>query len=197
MNNLKEALAPRWVLFLFSVLLIVSMLTVPLQRMQTMAQENAAIDLQDRVKGQLSEKDTPEAAIETNELDIVPGFDFERPRILNRAASPEAIGTDQGSESEPNNTSATADVLTGTDGKLKASLFSGVSVPADTVPDLYSFTTTVAGSKIYAAVINDTASQQDSILAVIASDGTTVLELDDQDGSFGGSSSSIAGTVLA
>ena len=37
----------------------------------------------------------------------------------------------------------------------------------------------------------------DTVLAVIASDGSTVLELDDQDGTFGGSSSSIAGTLLA
>ena len=35
----------------------------------------------------------------------------------------------------------------------------------------------------------------DTVLAVIGSDGSTVLEPDDNDGTFGGSSSSIAGTV--
>src|SRR5687767_5261706 len=194
MKNLTETIAPRWVLILFSVLFTVSLLTTPLQRMHTRAQ-SISPDRQDRDRGQLSDKDTPEAGIETN--DIVPGFDFGTSRTFNRTTSPEAIGTDLGSESEPNNTFATADVLSGTDGKIKGSLFSGVTVPAATDPDWYSFTTTVANSKIYAAIINSPASSQDSLLAVFASDGTTLLELDDQDGSFGGGSSSIAGTTLA
>lgn len=110
---------------------------------------------------------------------------------------PELVGTDQGSESEPNNTFGTADLLTGTDGRIRASVFSGVTAPAATDPDWFAFTTTVAGSKIYAAVVNSAASQQDSVLEVIGVGGAPVLELDDQDGTFGGSSSSIAGTVLA
>ncbi len=135
----------------------------------------------------------------TGENSIVPAMDFGFFKSAQTATnvSPQAVGTDQGSESEPNNTFATADVLTGTDGRIKASLFSGTTAPVATDPDWFSFTTTVANSKIYAAVINAAASQQDSILTVFASDGTTQLELDDQDGSFGGGSSSIAGTVLA
>jgi subtilisin-like proprotein convertase family protein len=139
---------------------------------------------------------------ELNQFDTVLANDFVKGRRTNvkfdpATSRPSAIGSDQGLESEPNNTFATADVLTGTDGKIKASNFSGTSVPVATDPDWFSFTTTAANSKIYAAVIDSTASQQDSILDVFASDGTTILETDDQDGSFGGSASSIAGTVLA
>lgn len=124
-----------------------------------------------------------------------------RSRMNVKSASNEsrqlAPGTDQGRESEPNNTFATADVLTGTDGKIKGSLFSGTTTPAATDPDWFAFTTTVANSKIYAAVINTPSTNTDSVLDVIASDGTTVLESDDQDGGFGGNASSIAGTTLA
>jgi subtilisin-like proprotein convertase family protein len=144
-------------------------------------------------------KETAETLL--NENSIVPAMDFGffNPKQTRKVSSlaPQAIGTDQGSESEPNNTFATADVLTGTDGKIKASLFSGISAPAATDPDWFAFTTTVANSRIYAATINSPASQQDTILDVFASDGTTILETDDQDGSFGQGGSSIAGTVLA
>ena len=65
--------------------------------------------------------------------------------------------------------------------------------------DWYSFTTTVASSKIYAAVVTScsAAAAPTAFWTLIASDGTTVLETDHQDGSFGASSSSIAGTTLA
>jgi len=116
--------------------------------------------------------------------------------VLVASPMAQTVGTNQGSESEPNNTFGTADALSGSAGSIKASLFAGIAGSQGTDVDFYSFTTTVAGAKIYAAVVNSQASSQDTVLAVLASDGTTVLELDDQDGSFGGSSSSIAGTVL-
>lgn len=124
-------------------------------------------------------------------------FGFFKPVQTAVNIAPEAVGTDQGTESEPNNTAATADILTGTDGKIKASLYSGTSLPVATDPDWFAFTTTAANSRIYAAIMNIASGNQDSVLEVIASDGTTVLELDDQDGSLGPNSSSIAGTLLA
>ena len=112
---------------------------------------------------------------------------------------PQLVGTNLGVELEPNNTFATANFL-GVDpeGKIKGYNLSGGPPPtAGTDEDWYSFTTTVANSKIYAATMTSASGGgADSVLAVIASDGSTVLELDDQDGSFGGSSSSIAGTLL-
>lgn len=119
--------------------------------------------------------------------------------VIALSATPMAqgVGTDQGRERESNNTSVTATPLSGSAGRIRGSLFTGTvgSQGADT--DFYSFTTIAAGSKIYAAIINtQTLGGTDSVLSVVASDGTTVLELDDQDGSLGGNSSSIAGTSL-
>lgn len=163
---------------------------MPLQRLTTSAQERKIPDN--------NKKDTH---IQTaDEFDVVPVSDFslfDKTQAKSVSSFVPQVGADLGSESEPNNTFATADVLTGTEGKIKASLFSGVTAPAATDPDWFSLTTTVANSKIYAAVINSAAASQDTVLDVFASDGTTILETDDQDGSFGGSSSSIAGTVLA
>jgi subtilisin-like proprotein convertase family protein len=116
---------------------------------------------------------------------------------LSASATAQAVGTDQGRETEPNNTTATADALSGSAGRIKAALFNGVVGAQGTDTDFYKFTA-AAGSKIYAATINtQTLGTTDSVLAVIDVDGTTVLELDDQDGSLAGSSSSIAGTTLA
>lgn len=185
--------AKSGILILSCFVIIFALLAMPLQQMRTLAQEGK----QDSAAPS-GEKIVPGARISTTEHDVLTADGWGRKiRTTTLGNRPEAAGTDQGSESEPNNTFATADPLTGTDGRIKGSNFSGISAPAATDPDWYSFTTTVAGSKIYAATINSAASQQDSLLEVIASDGTTVLEVDDQDGSFGGSSSSIAGTVLA
>ena len=138
------------------------------------------------------------------ETSLVPAIDFglfnpAQKRVAN--TTPQLVGTDQGLESEPNDTVATADVLTGTEGKIKGNSINNTSgytpATAGTDTDFYSFTTTVPNSKLYAAIQNLQSQNTDSVLAVIASDGTTVLETDDQDGSLGGNSSSLAGTVLA
>ena len=112
---------------------------------------------------------------------------------------PNLVGTNLGNEVEPNNTFGTATALgANPEGKISGHNFSGVLASAGTDPDWYSFTTTVANSKVYAATMtSQTGGGTDTVLEVFAGDGTTLLELDDQDGSFGGSSSSIAGTVLA
>lgn len=147
-------------------------------------------------------KENTEAVL--SEGSVIPAVDFGffNPKQTRNAnnLSPQLVGTDQGSEREPNDTFSTANVLTGTEGKINGRLYNSTPgytpATAGVDTDFYSFTTLVPNSKIYAATIDSAATSQDTILAVIASDGTTVLETDDQDGSFGGSSSSIAGTTL-
>ncbi|MDX1997344.1 MAG: IPTL-CTERM sorting domain-containing protein, partial [Thermoanaerobaculia bacterium] len=94
-------------------------------------------------------------------------------------------------EVEPNGTSATATPLPGTSGVVQANVFPGNDV------DFFSFTA-AAGDRIYAATMTSLNGRGlfDSDLTVIASDGTTTIELDNDDGSFGASSSSIAGATL-
>ena len=147
-----------------------------------------------------SSKGTVETA--PGETSIIPAMDFgafNQTKITSTA--PQLVGTDQGLESEPNDTVATADALTGTEGRIKGNSINNTSgytpATAGTDTDFYSFTTTIPNSKLYAAIQNQQSQNTDSVLAVIASDGTTVLETDDQDGSLGANSSSLAGTVLA
>ena len=98
------------------------------------------------------------------------------------------------SEVEPNGTSATATPL-----PLNANNYvqmQGNIFPAAEV-DFYSFTGQ-AGDRVYAAVMTsfNGGTNSDSQLTLFASDGTTQVEFDDDDGSFAGTSSSIAGATL-
>ncbi|RFS13465.1 3-coathanger stack domain-containing protein [Emticicia sp. C21] len=94
-------------------------------------------------------------------------------------------------EIEPNNDVVTAMPLGGNDIKIK-----GFVNPSGDI-DYYSFTAN-AGDKVYAATQTafSASGSTDTILDVVASDGFQVLETDDNDGSFGVNSSSIAGTVI-
>lgn len=94
-------------------------------------------------------------------------------------------------EVEDNNTAVTATVLSGTEGVVQGNIFPN----ADT--DFYAFTAQ-AGDRVYAATQTSFSASQstDSVLELLAGDGTTVIEMDDEDGTLGASSSSIAGTVL-
>ena len=97
-----------------------------------------------------------------------------------------------GTEPEPNNSVATATVLTGPDVKITGNI-----VPSGDV-DFYSFTAQ-AGDRVSAAVMTSWSSNGsvDSRLELLDSDGSTVLEIDNDDGSFGTTSSSIAGAPIA
>lgn len=101
------------------------------------------------------------------------------------------VGMYLGDESEPNGTPATADVLTGSEVKIRG------NIQPNGDQDYFSFTAN-AGDKIYAAIMTSFSSSgsTDSILTIFASDGTTVLETDDNDGSLGASSSTIAGVTI-
>lgn len=93
-------------------------------------------------------------------------------------------------EFEPNNTVAAANPLGGNDVKLK-----GYITPNSDV-DVFSFNAT-EGDKVYVATQTSSSLAANSTsLEIIRINGTTVLEADDSDGTFGISSSSIAGTVI-
>jgi uncharacterized repeat protein (TIGR01451 family) len=94
-------------------------------------------------------------------------------------------------EVEPNGTSATASPLTGTNLVVRGNIF-----PVGDI-DFYSFTAT-AGDRVYSAIMTaaSAGSSTDSQLTLLASDGTTVIEFDDDNGSFAGLSSSIAGATI-
>lgn len=126
---------------------------------------------------------------DSNDISVItaPGvFLTERAGVKNalRAVRPET-GTDRGEESEPNNTLATADLLGGAEGKIKGHVFPGADID-------YFAITVPANSRVYAAVMTGFSTGFNSILELRDS-SDAVLEADLDDGSFGTTSSSIAG----
>jgi subtilisin-like proprotein convertase family protein len=165
-----------------------ALLVLPFQQMKSSAQADG-LSVQNA-----KERPFKGERISTNDFDVV-RFDVEASRsVRERSAAPflPLVGTDQGSESEPNGTCGTADALTGSEGKIRGQTF-----PVATDVDWYSFTAP-AGAKVYTGTVTSMSAQgADTVLDVFAADCTTILETDDEDGTFGGSSSSIAGTTLA
>ena len=103
-----------------------------------------------------------------------------------------ALGAPSGpSEIEPNNTSATATPLGASSVVMGGNVFPAADV------DFYSFTA-AAGDRIYAATqtLWDASASGDTVIDVLDTDGATVIETDNNDGTFNGSSASIAGTVI-
>ena len=94
-------------------------------------------------------------------------------------------------EAEPNGTAVTATPLGGASVWAKGNVF-----PVDDL-DFYSFSAT-AGDRVYAAVQTtfDASASGDSVLDLVDTDGTTVIETDLNDGMFGASSSSLAGALI-
>lgn len=93
-------------------------------------------------------------------------------------------------ETEPNDTPATANALGGSSAVVRGNAF-----PAGDI-DFFSFTAQ-AGDRVYAATMTSfSPGGTDSTLDIYDVDGTTILETDVNDGSFGASSSSIAGLTL-
>lgn len=101
------------------------------------------------------------------------------------------LGQGYASEVEPNGTFATASPLGGTNLVARGNLFPNGDI------DFYSFTAN-AGDKVYAAIMTSgsAGSSTDSQLTLLASDGTTVIEFDDDNGSFAALSSTIAGATI-
>lgn len=97
-------------------------------------------------------------------------------------------GFDGPLEVEPNPDASTATPLGGTNVQITGNIFPAADV------DVYSFTA-AAGDRIYAATqtLFDASASGDTVLDLLGTDGTTVLENDPNDGSFNASSSTIAG----
>jgi subtilisin-like proprotein convertase family protein len=92
-------------------------------------------------------------------------------------------------ETEPNDTAATANALPGSQAVVYG------NIPAGDY-DYFSFTAN-AGDRVYAAVQTQWSNASgDSRLDVMASDGTTSLEFDDDNGSFSSLASAIGGTII-
>ena len=109
--------------------------------------------------------------------------------VAGVVAGPEILPRLPEVEIEPNNSAATATPI-GAHHRFRG------KVTTSDVEDFYSFTAS-AGDRVYAATMTlGSPSSTDSILNIIDSDGTTVLESDDNNGFFGSNSSSIAGRVL-
>ncbi|HLP52499.1 MAG TPA: gliding motility-associated C-terminal domain-containing protein [Chitinophagales bacterium] len=94
-------------------------------------------------------------------------------------------------EVEPNNTAASSTAIPTNPAKIRGYIYNNGDV------DYYSFSAT-AGDKVYAATQTafSANANTDSHLELFASDGTTSIELDDNDGSFGASASTIAGATI-
>ncbi len=94
-------------------------------------------------------------------------------------------------ETEPNDTAATANALPGSQTAVYGTISPAIEV------DFFSFTAT-AGDRVYAATQTQWSNggSTDTIVDIYASDGTTVLETDDDSGSFSGTSSAIGGTII-
>jgi uncharacterized repeat protein (TIGR01451 family) len=109
-------------------------------------------------------------------------------------ALPNAVdgGTNLPVEIEPNGTSATATPIAGNSARIRGTIFPVADV------DFYSFAA-AAGDRVYAATqtLFDASASGDSTLQLLASDGTTIIELDNNDGTFNASSSTLAGVPIA
>ncbi|WP_298515890.1 proprotein convertase P-domain-containing protein [uncultured Nocardioides sp.] len=105
------------------------------------------------------------------------------------APTPVALAAAPGSETPGNDTAATATPIQ-SGARIRGTIEAGDV-------DYFSFTAP-AGATVFATVVTtSSARSQDSALSVIDTDGSTVLEVDNDNGSQAGQSSSIAGTRLA
>ncbi len=118
-----------------------------------------------------------------------PEADRPYPPGLRFPAAP--LGQGYVAEVEPNNTFATATPLGGTNVVARGNIYPNADV------DWYSFTGAI-GDRVYAATMTSfsASASTDSQLRIFQPDGTTLIEFDDDDGSLGGLSSSIAGATL-
>lgn len=121
--------------------------------------------------------------VETAGRPVSPGTAARVPYALPRQAF--------AGEVEPNGTAATASPIAGTNVVIRGNLYPNGDV------DYYSFTAS-AGDRVYAATMTSfsAGNSTDSQLTLYASDGTTVIEFDDDNGSLAGLSSSIAGATI-
>ncbi len=96
------------------------------------------------------------------------------------------LGVSTLDETEPNGTPATANSIVGDSAVVEGNIFPNADV------DYYAFTAQ-AGDKLYAAVMGSfsASGSNDSQLRLFDTDGTTLIEFDENDGTFGASSSTL------
>ena len=122
-------------------------------------------------------------------MERVDGAPVEGP-VPASLTAPQATGQNFVEEVEPNGTTATATPAGGTNVVMRGD----ISTLGEF--DFYSFTAN-AGDSVYAATQTTfSQSSTDTLLQLIGTDGTTLIEADNDDGSFGGTSSSIAGRTV-
>ena len=93
-------------------------------------------------------------------------------------------------ETEPNNTSATANVLNLSASAQPCAIVSGAINPGGDI-DFFTFTGAPAGSRVWietdsGGTQNAGATSRDTVIDLLAADGTTVIENDDDDGTGNG-----------
>lgn len=133
---------------------------------------------------QSSSKNSPTNNSETGTLtvDVGPNFVAPTSNFLQ-------MGVQYTNEVEPNGSIATANVLVGRSADIHGNLYPAAD------EDFFAFTAE-AGDRVYVATMTALgANYQDSLIEIQDSAGS-VLELDDNDGVFGTSASSIAGTTI-
>lgn len=142
---------------------------------------SAAVEVNHAIDDGAQKGQVPERAIAPLRNPV--GLKFALPSLPN--------GQAYAGEVEPNGTSATASPLPSTDLVVKGDLYPNGDI------DFYSFTAN-AGDRVYAATMTSASAgnSTDSQIRLFASDGTTVIEFDDDNGSFAGLSSSIAGATI-
>jgi subtilisin-like proprotein convertase family protein len=135
------------------------------------------------------EKGEKDSVSEVSEQPIVSGrkarFDLKATNLPRRNAL-------QTNEIEPNETVAAATFISGKSAKVRADVYPNADV------DYFSFYAT-AGDKIYIATMTAntaTGTSTNSIIDLISTDGTTIIETDDDDGSLAATASSIAGATV-
>lgn len=128
-----------------------------------------------------------DVAPDAGETEEIPGGAIIRNAPTTGSVTP--FGGISAYEVEPNNTPATANPLGG------SALVSGNIWPIADL-DYFSFSGN-AGDRVYAATMTSfAAGATDTTLTLFDTDGTTIIEVDVNDGSFAASSSSIAGATL-
>ncbi len=135
-----------------------------------------------------------EEATDTAEVDIVPVGSMAQEvvdvTVNNLEATQLILGQSLVGEIEPNNTITDANTLSSNNTAVLGNIYPNADV------DYFSFTA-VAGDRVYAAVMTSfgASGSTDSALDVLDAAGVS-LEFDNDDGSLGGLSSSIAGVTI-
>jgi subtilisin-like proprotein convertase family protein len=131
-----------------------------------------------------------EPLVIVNEVAQIPAPADGVMRDPGSSLQPHALGGSLLEEVEPNDSTATATMIAGAAARVRARIW-----PVGDI-DYYSFTGS-AGDRIYAATATSfAAGATDTTLTLFDTDGTTIIEVDLNDGVFAANSSSIAGATL-